>query len=165
MHPSSNSAQSARGYASPALPFWLLILLGGVVGAFAGFGGFTFHYARGDSYLSDDPAACVNCHIMREVFEAWNHGSHKSVATCNDCHTPKPFFEHWAIKGINGWKHSRAFTMGGFREPIHITDFDQTVARQNCLRCHGELTAGMDNRYGTDPTDCLWCHSGVGHGD
>ena len=35
-----------------------------MVGAFVGLGLFTFWYARGASYLTDDPRACINCHVM-----------------------------------------------------------------------------------------------------
>jgi cytochrome c nitrite reductase small subunit len=42
----------------------LLVLFAGSVGA--GVGTFTFGYARGFSYLSADPRACVNCHVMNE---------------------------------------------------------------------------------------------------
>ena len=37
-----------------------------MVGAFVGLGLFTFWYARGASYLTDDPRACINCHVMRQ---------------------------------------------------------------------------------------------------
>lgn len=144
-------------------PFSVVILLGAVVGGFAGLGAFTFRYAQGFSYLSDNPAACVNCHVMREVFEAWNHGSHKAIATCNDCHSPKNFLGHWVVKGLNGWRHSRAFTLGDFHDPIRIIEFNKKVARNNCIRCHGELTALMDHRSASNPTDCLLCHAEVGH--
>lgn len=40
--------------------------------------------AVGYAYLSDDPKACVSCHIMRPQY----HGSHKAFAICNDCHLP-----------------------------------------------------------------------------
>lgn len=145
-------------------PFWLWLLLAGVGGGLLGFGGFTFTYAQGFTYLSDNPAACANCHVMRDVYDGWNHGSHKAVATCNDCHTPHDFIRHWLIKGLNGFKHSRAFTLGDFHEPIRITDFDQAIARQNCLRCHGDLTARMNHQDTDNPTDCLHCHVGEGHG-
>lgn len=36
-----------------------------VVGFVAGMGAYTFVYARGASYLTNDPSACVNCHVMR----------------------------------------------------------------------------------------------------
>src|SRR5688572_31846264 len=40
------------------------------------------------SYMTDNPAACANCHVMREQFEEWLKSSHGKVAVCNDCHTP-----------------------------------------------------------------------------
>ena len=36
-------------------------------GLAAGLGGYTFVYARGGSYLTNDPAACTNCHIMQRA--------------------------------------------------------------------------------------------------
>src|SRR5687768_2159105 len=53
-----------------------------LIGVVAGIGAFTFVYARGSSYLTNDPAACMNCHIMREHFDAWSKSSHKAVAVC-----------------------------------------------------------------------------------
>ena len=58
------------------------------VGVLGGLGLVTFHYAEGTSYLSADPAACVNCHIMRPQYDAWQKASHHAVATCVDCHDP-----------------------------------------------------------------------------
>ncbi len=146
------------------IPFAGWIVLFALGGGVAGLGGLTFGYASGFSYLSDDPAACANCHVMREVFDGWNHGSHKAVATCNDCHTPHDFVRHWLIKALDGWKHSSAFTTGNFHEPIRITEFDKGIAYENCLRCHGDMTDVMSHRTTADPTDCLHCHTGVGHG-
>jgi hypothetical protein len=37
------------------------ILLGVVIGVAVGIGVYTFAYAKGWSYLTDDPAACANC--------------------------------------------------------------------------------------------------------
>ncbi len=144
-------------------PFWLLLVVSGAAGGIFGFGGLTFSYAQGFSYLSDNPAACANCHVMQQVYDAWNHGSHKAVATCNDCHTPHDLLGHYAVKALDGWNHSKAFTTGDFTEPIQINDFDLGIARQNCIRCHGELASFMDQRYTSDPTDCIHCHTDVGH--
>ena len=58
-----------------------LILLAALVGLLAGVGGFTFLYAEGFSYMSSDPKACVNCHIMQPQFDSWQKGSHHAVAT------------------------------------------------------------------------------------
>ena len=129
----------------------------------AGFSAFTFFYARGGSYLSDDPRACANCHIMRGHFDDWNRASHKAVAACNACHVPEGFIAHWAVKGLDGFKHSFAFTTGFFDEPIRITAFDRAIVRANCVRCHGTMTGTMsvDSRGGK--SDCLRCHIGAGH--
>ena len=64
------------------------IALGTTLGLAAGIGGYTFIYAKGGSYLVDDPAACANCHVMQEQYDGWLQSSHRAVAGCNDCHTP-----------------------------------------------------------------------------
>jgi nitrate/TMAO reductase-like tetraheme cytochrome c subunit len=53
-------------------PFRTWLLLAALIGGIVGLGVFTFAYAQGASYLSDDPSTCVNCHIMREVYDGWN---------------------------------------------------------------------------------------------
>lgn len=145
-------------------PFWLWLLLAAVVGGVLGLGGFTFTYAEGYSYFSDDPNACVNCHVMQDVYNGWQNGSHKAFATCNDCHTPHTFPGKYIIKGLNGWNHSVAFTTGGFHEPIRITPLNREVALENCLYCHADLVVAISHEESQSPTDCLACHAGVGHG-
>jgi hypothetical protein len=61
---------------------WLLVGLAATVGVALGIGGFTFRYAEGLSYLSADPRACVNCHIMRPEYDAWQKASHHTTAVC-----------------------------------------------------------------------------------
>src|SRR5690349_14990155 len=94
------------------------LLLSSLVGIFIGVGTYTFSYAEGASYMSNDPAACVNCHIMRDQFEGWQKGPHHANATCNDCHVPYDFVGKYMAKAEHGWRHSKAFTLGGFHEPI-----------------------------------------------
>ncbi len=147
-----------------AFPFWIWIALAGLFGGVAGLGGFTFTYAQGFSYLSNDPQACVNCHIMRDQFDAWTRGSHRAVAVCNDCHAPHDNIIHkYYVKGVNGLRHSYAFTTGNHPEPIRITAFNREVTQHACLYCHGDLTQTMNYAHTDDPTDCLTCHEGVGH--
>jgi cytochrome c nitrite reductase small subunit len=146
-------------------PLWSLLLLAGLVGGIVGLGGFTFSYAQGFSYLSNDPRACMNCHVMRDQFDGWNHGSHKAVATCNDCHVPhSSIVAKYAVKALNGFRHSYAFTTGNFEEPIRILPFDRNITQQACRSCHGDLVSGIAHDASEDPTDCLRCHAGVGHG-
>ena len=78
---SEPQGRSGRSFAGP-------VLLAIAVGVLTGVGMFTFGYARGASYMTNDPAACVNCHVMRDQFEGWMKSSHGKVAVCNDCHTP-----------------------------------------------------------------------------
>ena len=75
---------------------YLLVGLACTLGLFGGLGTYTFTYAKGLSYFSNDPRACMNCHIMREHFDGWQKSPHHAVATCNDCHTPHTFFAKYA---------------------------------------------------------------------
>src|SRR6185503_13618775 len=55
------------------------VALGTIVGLAIGIGAYTFVYARGASYMTNDPNACANCHIMREQLDGWIVSSHRSV--------------------------------------------------------------------------------------
>lgn len=68
------------------------MVLGLALGAILGVSGYTFIYARGYSYMTNNPGACANCHVMQEYYDGWLKSSHRSVAVCNDCHTPAGFF-------------------------------------------------------------------------
>ena len=136
----------------------------GLAGCIAGLGGFTFYYGEGLSYFKDDPKACTNCHVMRSVYDGWNHGTHKAIASCNSCHAPHNLVGKLLIKGINGFNHSVAFTSGKFHEPIRISKLNRRVALQNCLYCHDNLVVPLQQTHPEDPLDCLKCHSGEGHG-
>lgn len=138
-----------------------------LVGVAAGLGAFTFDYAEGTSYLSSDPAACVNCHIMRPQYDGWQRGSHHAVATCVDCHLPAGGIGKWVAKASNGYHHSRAFTFQDFHEPIVITPGNAALLQANCERCHGELLHGAwgGEAAARDDLGCVHCHVSVGHGE
>jgi cytochrome c nitrite reductase small subunit len=142
------------------------LLLSILVGALLGVGTDTFVYAKGASYMSDDPRACVNCHIMREQYDSWQHGPHHANATCNDCHVPHDFLGKWMAKTEHGYRHSKAFTLQDFHEPIRITPGDRDIVRDNCVRCHEAKVSQLPNVHGTGPDslDCLHCHAAAGHG-
>jgi len=144
-----------------------LLLIPASLGLLIGLAGFTFHYAEGGSYLSTDPRACTNCHIMQPQFDSWQKSSHHTAATCVDCHIPDGLFSKYYAKALNGWNHSKAFTLQNFPEPIRITEPNARILQENCLRCHGDLTHEIVPGSSTqaDAMRCTHCHRGAGHGE
>lgn len=134
------------------------------LGVLLGLGATTFFYAEGLSYLSTDPAACANCHIMQSQYDSWQKASHHTTATCVECHLPDDFVGKYLAKAENGWNHSKAFTLQDFHEPIVITAKNARILQQNCLRCHGPLVHAQVSTSGVAPR-CVGCHSTVGHGE
>jgi cytochrome c nitrite reductase small subunit len=145
---------------------WKTAVASALLGLVGGAGGYTFWYANGASYLSDDPRTCVNCHVMREFHDGWQHGSHHAVATCNDCHIPASFPAKYLVKAENGFWHSVRFTLQDFHEPIRIRPKNRDVLNDNCLRCHGALVDSVHEGGREEPgaLGCVRCHRTVGHG-
>ncbi len=147
------------------LPWIVLAIL---IGAFIGVGSYAFIYAKGYSYLVNDPVACANCHAMRGQYDAWIKSSHHSAATCNDCHTPSNVAGKYAVKASNGFFHSFYFTTGRYPDTIQITHFDRGVTEAACRRCHQSITQGIDGNVAHSHARgvmCTRCHYGVGHSD
>ncbi len=142
---------------------WIGVSFTVALGILSGLSLFTFNYAEGTSYFSDDPQSCVNCHVMQEQFEGWNRGSHKAVATCNDCHSPHTFPGKYIVKGLNGWNHSLAFTTGNFPNTIRIKDFNVAVAQNSCVDCHEGMVSHVVGDANKEPLTCMACHQDVGH--
>ena len=138
------------------------IVLGVAFGAAAGIGGYTFIYAKGYSYLTNDPAACANCHVMQEQYEGWLKSSHRSVAGCNDCHTPHGFFGKYYTKASNGFWHSYYFTTNTFHEPIQITKRNHEITEQACRGCHQQVVEAIEGPH-QGQISCVRCHLSVGH--
>ncbi len=153
----------------------LLYILLALVGIGIGGGLYTFVYARGGSYLSNDPAACANCHIMQEHYAAWIKSSHRAVATCNDCHTPRGFLPKYMAKASNGFWHSLGFTTGDFPDPLRIKPSNHEITEAACRSCHEEMVASLRHGAWSSPTTedlkedlssestCANCHRHVGH--
>lgn len=162
---------------------WLVAAVGG---AAAGLGAFTFLYAGGASYLTTDPAACANCHVMAEHYAAWQRSSHRAVATCADCHMPHALIGKYAAKASNGFWHSVAFTTRRFPDPILIKPHNREIVERACRECHdliveaiaaGDVEPRRRDR-GAGPArpqvhdglsaeaaglSCVRCHLDVGH--
>jgi len=136
-----------------------------MVGVLLGLGAFTFDYAEGTSYLSNDPKACVNCHIMRDQYDGWQKGGHHSFATCNDCHVPHDLIGKYLTKIEHGYRHSKGFTFQDFHEPILIKESSLRIVDQNCRRCHAEFVSHLTDQGSVrGEISCVHCHQSAGHG-
>ena len=139
-----------------------------VIGVAVGLGAYNFIYAKGYSYLTNDPAACANCRVMRAQYDGWMKSSHHSVATCNDCHTPHNIIGKYAAKANNGFWHSFYFTSGKYPDTIEITKFDHRVVEDACRRCHESITSAIDGNVvhgNAAGLECTRCHHSVGHSE
>ena len=144
--------------ASEVAPFWLSLALGLALGV----GGYTFLFARGASYMTDDASACANCHVMESYYSAWLKSSHHSVAVCNDCHTPAGIVPKYVTKASNGFWHSFAFTTGRFPDPLRIKPHNYAIAEQACHKCHQDMVEAL-GPFGAERVECIRCHANVGH--
>lgn len=158
-------SQHMSQYMSKTASLSLVLVLAASVGVALGLGAFTFRYAKGFSYFKTDPAACANCHIMQRQYDGWQTASHHTVARCVDCHLPDSFIPKYLTKAENGWRHGKMFTLDRFVEPIGLTESARRVLLDNCNKCHRALTAELaPSRARHGGSDCLHCHSAVGHG-
>lgn len=146
-----------------------IFVVGGLI---AGLGGYTVYMSRAHSYLSDDPAACVNCHIMAPYYQSWNHSSHAQWATCNDCHVPQDnVISKYAFKAKDGLYHAAVFTVNGEPDVIRPREESYEVIMNNCIRCHLELNTEFVKTGMIDYCEvkegkgkaCWDCHTQVPH--
>ena len=148
--------EKSRGMTLLPIP----LTLAAVAGVAVGISAYAFHYAKGESYLGNDPATCANCHVMAGHLAGWQAAPHHLVATCNDCHTPAGPISKYVVKALNGYHHSMAFTLGGYPDVIRARPESSAVVEANCRRCHAELVDGITHG---DGVSCIRCHASVGH--
>jgi len=140
-------------------------------------GGFVYivYASKMPSYLSSDPKACVNCHVMNTQYATWQHSSHAGEASCVDCHLPtNSFLEKYKAKSIDGWNHSVAFTMNSYDPAMQISDYGAERVQNNCISCHNSMVSTMtsnadkyhnyDNPNIANGRKCWDCHKSVPHG-
>jgi cytochrome c nitrite reductase small subunit len=140
------------------------VLLATALGISAGVGGYAFVYAQGWSYLTNDPAACANCHVMRDHYDAWRKSSHHAVAVCNDCHTPSNPVRKYLVKGENGFHHSLAFTTGEYPSNIRARPASRDVVEGQCRHCHADIVQAMAGPHASGrEISCVKCHDSEGH--
>lgn len=142
------------------------------IGIILGLMAFILYISKAHSYLSDDPKACVNCHIMAPEYATWFHSSHGRNTVCNDCHVPHDnVFRKYYFKAMDGLRHATIYSWRMEPQVIRMRKPGETVVQENCIRCHNELnsvvgtglvTASMAHK---DEGKLCWeCHRDVPHG-
>lgn len=162
--PASPKTGRARSWIGKLGIAYALMAVGS--GLVSGLGVFTFGYGKGASYLSNNPAACINCHVMDGHYDSWLNSSHRNVATCNDCHLSHHPIGKWITKADNGFFHSLAFTLDNYHKPIRIKPRNRVVTQNACIHCHEGIAHQMLSVSASDPREpllCVRCHSDVGH--
>ncbi|MAT38618.1 MAG: cytochrome c nitrite reductase small subunit [Ectothiorhodospiraceae bacterium] len=142
------------------------------LGALIGLGGVVFYVSNAVSYLSDEPEACVNCHVMTPEYASWQRGSHGRVATCNDCHVPHTNpVATYLFKASDGMRHATIFTLRNEPQVITMHEAGQAVVQQNCIRCHqhqvGMTSAQFVTKHDAEHGEgklCWDCHRHTPHG-
>ncbi|WP_412984378.1 cytochrome c nitrite reductase small subunit [Pontimicrobium sp. IMCC45349] len=137
-----------------------------------GLGFFMAKEAEVVSYMSDDPLACVNCHVMTSVYNSWQHSSHREWASCNDCHVPQDnILNKYYFKAKDGLFHASVFTLRAEPEVMFMREASEEVVQDNCMRCHIQQVTqtkydGYINDHAANRTDrkCWECHKEVPHG-
>ena len=108
---------------------------------------------------TETPLFCSSCHVMQSQYEAWFHvGAHRTIR-CVDCHLPHgnlPAYYLW--KSIDGLKDVVVFYSGRTPETIEISQRGERFVRANCIRCHAERVAMIDQER-----NCWDCHRFLQH--
>ena len=108
---------------------------------------------------SDQPAFCLQCHVMESQFDAWSHAGAHRRKMCVDCHLPNDNAAvHYVWKAIDGMKDVAAFHSGRIPERITLSDHGAEVVQRNCIRCHQETISQMDTTR-----QCWTCHRQLRH--
>lgn len=165
-----NIIQNLRSIVRPPQQWRIPVFI--LTGILIGLGFLTLYVGNATSYLSDDPRACMNCHVMAPQFATWERGSHARVAVCNDCHVPHDnIISKFVFKAMDGTRHSFMFTFRLEPQVIHIKHAGLNVVQENCKRCHEQLVdkvaiknvTGENTKHGEGRL-CWECHRETPHG-
>lgn len=143
-----------------------------LLGVATGLGAYIFKISNAPSYLSDDPDACINCHVMFPEYTSWERSSHGRAATCNDCHVPQNnIINTYWFKANDGMRHSYMFTFRLEPQVIRIKQAGKDAVQRNCIRCHENLLRPVSLRaisakgiYEETEVYCWDCHRYTPHG-
>ncbi|MDQ8202925.1 cytochrome c nitrite reductase small subunit [Pelagicoccus sp. SDUM812003] len=169
--PDSDSEKPSLWKRLSPSPAWRLPLILSTA-ILLGLGCVLLRVSNATSYLSDEPSACVNCHIMNPQYATWERGSHARVATCNDCHVPHDNLANkYYFKAKDGLRHAFMFTFHMEPQVIKVHEPGMGVVQQNCIRCHENLLNHTPNMMVTFEESqaghgklCWDCHSETPHG-
>jgi cytochrome c nitrite reductase small subunit len=136
---------------------WFILLVIGAVGAAVG-----AFLAFGPPQLyawSGSPEFCSSCHVMESRYEAWFHaGAHRRFK-CVDCHLPNDsVLNHVMRKMVDGGGEFVAFHTGRVSDDIRLSPRGAGVLKENCLRCHTETMARVN-----EDRNCWDCHRRLSH--
>ena len=154
------------------IPREFVIPLFVVAGIAVGLGAYSVYMSRAHSYLSDEPSACINCHVMVPYYQSWQHSSHHLWANCNDCHVPHDnVASKYAFKAMDGLYHSAVFTFRAEPQAIRPRNASKNVIMENCIRCHTQLntefvSTGMISYTQANDGEgkaCWDCHREIPH--
>ena len=140
------------------------LLAWGACGVFFGTGAYVATESNAISYASDDPKACINCHVMNSMYASWQRGSHAKVADCNDCHVPHDSLvrKYW-FKANDGLRHSTIFTLRKEPQVMRPIPESRKVIQENCVRCHAPTMSTVKFPHDSDRW-CTDCHRSTPHG-
>ncbi|MDR1854569.1 MAG: cytochrome c nitrite reductase small subunit [Azoarcus sp.] len=155
-----------------ALPNKLVVSLFVLVGVALGLGVYVAYTSRVFSYLGNDPAACVNCHVMSASYQSWSRSSHREWATCKDCHIPN----NNRLAGLlyeaeDGLYHASQLLFTERTPSVRPRESSVKVIQANCVRCHTDLNTALaktgtatfdDIRHGRQQA-CWDCHRQTPH--
>ncbi len=128
---------------------------------------FILYIGNATSYLSDDPEACINCHVMYTQYASWRSSSHSRISTCNDCHVPQDnIIRKYMFKASDGLRHSTMFTFRLEPQVMKIKHAGIEVVQENCKRCHSNLIdhTFLKTSQSDEEKKCWSCHVETPHG-
>ncbi len=138
---------------------------------------YLLYISKALSYLSKDPKACINCHVMNTQYATWQHSAHGVAGiTCIECHLPTDgFVKKYMSKALDGWNHSKAFTLDTYDHAMVISKDGARRVQENCISCHSTIASSLvsnsdsyhnfDTPYVENGRKCWDCHKSVPHGN
>lgn len=111
----------------------------------------------------DGPEFCGVCHVMAPQVDSYLHSAHREVARCGDCHLPHGVVKGAFYKAYTGTRDAAAVVLRTYPATVSISEYGKKVAQENCLRCHGEMTAAIGDTKRDGGLYCFECHRRTPH--